>query len=209
MKVDVLNESGKKTGKKVELSENVFAIEPHDHSIWLDIRSIQANQRQGTHSSKGRSYVSGGGKKPFRQKGTGRARQGTIRAPHHVGGGRVFGPHPHTYHIGINKKVKVLARKSALTYKAKENGIVVVEDFSYSKPKTSDFIKLLQNLEVSDKQVLLLTGKNDQNIYLSACNVPSVEIRDSVGFSTFDVLRADKLVVQESALQRINEVLGK
>lgn len=209
MKVDVLNETGKKTGKKVDLPENVFAIEPHDHAIWLDIRSIQASRRQGTHSSKGRSYVSGGGKKPFRQKGTGRARQGTIRAPHHVGGGRVFGPHPHTYHIGINKKVKVLARKSALTYKAKENGIVVVEDFTYHKPKTSDFIKMLENLEMSDKKVLLLTGKNDKNIHLSASNLPSVEIRESVGFSTFDVLHADKLVVQESALQRINEVLGK
>jgi large subunit ribosomal protein L4 len=209
MKIDILNESGKKTGKKAELAEAIFAIEPHDHAIWLDVRSIRANQRQGTHSSKGRSYVSGGGRKPFRQKGTGRARQGTIRAPHHVGGGRVFGPHPHLYSVGINKKVKILARKSALTYKAKQNGILVVEDFSYQEPKTNVLAQFLQNLECADKNVLLLTGKNEKNIYLSASNIPRVEIRDSIGFSTYDVLHAEKLVVQESALQRINEVLGK
>jgi large subunit ribosomal protein L4 len=209
MKVDILNEAGKKTGKKVDLVEKVFAIEPHDHAIWLDIRSIRANQHQGTHSTKGRSYVSGGGKKPFRQKGTGRARQGTIRAPHHVGGGRVFGPHPHTYNIEINKKVKILARKSALSYKAKENGILVVEDFSYKKPKTNVFTKFLHDLELSDKKVLLLTAKNEKNIYLSASNIPKVAVRESVTFSTYDVLNAEKLVVQESALQKINEVLGK
>jgi large subunit ribosomal protein L4 len=209
MKIDILNEAGKKTGKKVELAEKVFAIEPHDHAIWLDIRSIRANQRQGTHATKSRSYVSGGGRKPFRQKGTGRARQGSIRAPHHVGGGRVFGPHPHTYHIGINKKVKVLARKSVLSYKAKENNILVVEDFSYNKPKTNDFTKFLHNLEIGDKKILLLTAKNENNIYLSASNIPKVAIRESITFSTYDVLNAEKLVVQESALQKINEVLGK
>jgi large subunit ribosomal protein L4 len=209
MKVDILNEAGKKTGKKIELDEKIFAIEPHDHAIWLDVRSIRANQRQGTHSTKGRSYVSGGGRKPFRQKGTGRARQGSIRAPHHVGGGRIFGPHPHTYHVEINKKVKVLARRSALSYKAKENGILVVEDFSYNKPKTSTFTKFLNNLELSDKKVLLLTAKNEKNIHLSASNIPKVAIRESITFSTYDVLYAEKLVVQESALQKINEVLGK
>jgi large subunit ribosomal protein L4 len=209
MKIDILNEAGKKTGKKIELDEKIFAIEPHDHAIWLDVRSIRANQRQGTHSTKGRSYVSGGGRKPFRQKGTGRARQGSIRAPHHVGGGRVFGPHPHTYNVGINSKVKVLARKSALSYKAKENGILVVEDFTYEKPKTSTFANFLNNLEISDKKVLLLTAKNEKNIYLSASNIPKVAIRESVTFSTYDVLNAEKLVVQEGALQKINEVLGK
>jgi large subunit ribosomal protein L4 len=209
MKLDILNEAGKKTGKKAELPESIFAVEPHDHAIWLDIRSIRANQRQGTHATKGRSYVSGGGKKPFRQKGTGRARQGTIRAPHHVGGGRVFGPHPHTYDVGINKKVKLLARKSALSYKAKDQNILVVEDFSYNEPKTSNFTKFLSNLEISDKKVLLLTAKNEKNIFLSAINIPDVEIRESIGFSTYDILRAEKLVMQESALQKISEVLGK
>jgi len=209
MKIDIFSEAGKKTGKKVELDEKVFAIEPHDHAIWLDVRSIRANQHQGTHSSKGRSYVSGGGRKPFRQKGTGRARQGSTRAPHHVGGGRVFGPHPHDYMVDINKKVKTLARKSALSHKAKENNILVVEDFSYKKPKTGDFTKFLHNLEIGDKKVLLLTAKNEKNIFLSASNVPKVTIRDSVTFSTYDVLNAEKLVMQESALQKINEVLGK
>jgi len=209
MKIDILSEAGKKTGKKIELAEEIFAIEPHDHAIWLDIRSIRANQHQGTHATKGRSYVSGGGRKPFRQKGTGRARQGSIRAPHHVGGGRVFGPHPHTYNIEINKKVKVLARRSALSYKAKENGIVVVEDFSYNKPKTNALTKFLNGLELGDKKVLLLTAKNEKNIYLSASNIPKVAVRESVTFSTYDVLNAEKLVVQESALQKINEVLGK
>ena len=208
MKITVVSEAGKKTQKTINLPEKVFGIEPHDHAIWLDVRSIRANQRQGTHATKGRSEVSGGGKKPFRQKGTGRARQGTIRAPHHVGGGRVFGPHPHAYHVGINKKVKSLARRSALSYKAKQEGILVVEDFSYDKPQTSRITGFLQALELSGKNVLVLTAKNDPNLYLSSRNLHKVELRESVTFSTYDILRAEKLVVQEGALERINEVLG-
>ncbi len=208
MKITVVSEAGKKTQKTINLPEKVFGIEPHDHAIWLDVRSIRANQRQGTHATKGRSEVSGGGKKPFRQKGTGRARQGTIRAPHHVGGGRVFGPHPHTYHVGINKKVKSLARRSALSYKAKQESILVVEDFSYDKPQTSRITGFLKALELGGKNVLVLTAKNDPNLYLSSRNLHKVEIRESVTFSTYDILRAEKLVVQEGALERINEVLG-
>jgi len=208
MKVAIVNETGKKTQKTVDLPDNVFDIEPHDHAMWLDIRSIRANQRQGTHATKGRSEVAGGGRKPFRQKGTGRARQGTIRAPHHVGGGRVFGPHPHAYKVGINKKVKSLARKSALTYKAKEKNIIVVENFSYDKPQTGRAVKFLEALSLNDKNVLVLTAKNEPNLYLSTRNLYQVAIRDSITFSTYDLLRAEKLVVQEGALERIKEVLS-
>jgi len=208
MKLSILSEAGKKTQKTIELPEKVFGIEPHDHAIWLDVRSIRANQRQGTHATKGRSDVSGGGRKPFRQKGTGRARQGTIRAPHQVGGGRVFGPHPHTYHVGINKKVKVLARRSALSYKAKGDDVLVVENFSFDKPQTTRIASFLKALALEGKSVLVLTSQNDPNLYLSSRNLYKVEIRESVTFSTYDVLRAEKLVVQEGALERIKEVLG-
>ncbi len=208
MKVAIINETGKKTQKTADLPDTVFNIEPHDHAIWLDIRSIRANQRQGTHATKGRSEVAGGGRKPFRQKGTGRARQGTIRAPHHVGGGRVFGPHPHSYNIGINKKVKSLARKSALSYKAKEKNIIVVENFSYDMPQTGRIVKFLEALSLNGKNVLVLTAKNEPNLYLSTRNLYQVEIRESITFSTYDLLRAEKLVMQEGALERIKEVLS-
>jgi len=208
MKLNVYSEAGKKTTKSVDLSDKIFKIEPHDHSIWLDIRSIRANQRQGTHATKGRSDVSGGGKKPFRQKGTGRARQGTIRAPQYKGGGSVFGPQPRNYWVGVNKKVKKLARISALAYKAKSENVLIVEDFSYDEPKTNRIKGLLDALELSDKKVLLLTGKNEENLNLSARNLYNIEIRESVGFSTYDVLRAEKLILQESAAKTINEVLG-
>jgi len=208
MKINVLDEAGKKTSKTIDLSDGIFKIEPHDHSIWLDIRSIRANQRQGTHDTKGRSEASGGGRKPFRQKGTGRARQGTIRAPQYKGGGRAFGPHPRAHTVGINKKIKKLARKSALTYKIKTENLLVVEDFSYDKPETGRISQFLQALELSDKKVLLLTGKNEKNIYLSARNIYNLDIRESTTFSTYDVLKAEKLVVQETAAKKINEVLA-
>jgi len=208
MKLNVYSEAGKKTTKSVDLSDKIFKIEPHDHSIWLDIRSIRANQRQGTHATKGRSDVSGGGRKPFRQKGTGRARQGMIRAPQYKGGGSVFGPQPRNYWLGVNKKVKKLARLSALSYKAKSENVLIVEDFTYDAPKTNRIKGFLDALELSDKKVLLLTGKNEENVNLSARNLYNVQIRESVGFSTYDVLRAEKLILQESAAKTINEVLG-
>jgi large subunit ribosomal protein L4 len=208
MKIDILDESGKNTGKKIDLSDKVFNIEPHDHAIWLDVRSIMANHRQGTHASKVRSEVSGGGRKPFRQKGTGRSRQGTIRAPHHVGGGRVFGPHPKQHHVGINKKVKVLARKSALSYKTKNKNLVVVQDFSFEQPKTINVMKILEALELGDKHILLVTSDNEKNIYLSTKNLYKVEVRNAISFSTYDVMRAEKLILQEGAIRKINEVLG-
>jgi large subunit ribosomal protein L4 len=208
MTINVLTESGKKTTKSVKLSAKVFDVKPHDHAIWLDIRSIRANQRQGTHDTKGRSQVSGGGRKPFRQKGTGRARQGTIRAPQYVGGGTVFGPHPRKYKVGINKKVKIIARKSALSYKAQSEDIIVVEDFSFDTPKTKRFYQFLEALDVDKKNILFLTSAIESNINLSARNLHKVNIQPSVSFSTYDVLRAEKLIFQESALKKINEVYG-
>jgi large subunit ribosomal protein L4 len=209
MQVQILDIKGNSTKKKVELSDDIFNVEPNNHAIWLDIRSIRANQRQGSHDSKSRSEVSGGGKKPFRQKGTGRARQGTIRAPQYVGGGTVFGPHPRKYDIRINKKIKILARKSALSYKAKTNDLYVVENFSLDKPGTNKINELINALDLNKKSVLLLTDKNDLAIYQSARNLYKIEVRDSISFSTYDIMRAEKIIFQEGALAKVNEVLGK
>lgn len=200
---------GQQTTNEVELNDKVFGIEPKDHCIWLDVKTIQANRRQGTHETKGRSYVSGGGRKPFRQKGTGRARQGSSRAPHHVGGGRVFGPHPHDYHLKINKKVKLVARRSALSYKAKDNKIIIVEDFAYDKPSTKKLTSILSAFNVANKNVLICTGQNSPTIVQSGNNLFKVQVRDSITFSTYDVLKADTIIMQESALKQVNEVLGK
>lgn len=208
MNLKVLDINGKETGKSVKLSEQIFAIEPNDHAIWLDVRSIRANQRQGTHSTKNRSAVSGGGKKPFRQKGTGRARQGTTRAPHHYGGGVVFGPSPRTYSVGVNKKVKVLAQKSALTYKARNNDVIVVKNFDSDEVSTKNLKTMLEALSLAKLKVLFLTEKNDSKLYLSSRNLHKVEMRESTTFSTYDVLNANKLVVQEGVLNTINEVYG-
>jgi large subunit ribosomal protein L4 len=208
MKLNVFDIKGKETGRTADLSDKIFKIEPHDHSIWLDVRSVRANSRQGTHKSKSRSEVRGGGRKPFRQKGTGRARQGTIRAPHHVGGGRVFGPSPRDYMVGVNKKVKKLARKSALSYKAKDENIIVVENFSFDEPKTKKMTDIIQALNLDANSVLLLTAALETNINVSTKNLYKVSVRESVTFSTYDVLRAEKILVQEGALSKINEVLA-
>ncbi len=208
MKLSVFEQGGKKTGNEVELNDAIFQIEPVDHAIWLDVRLIMANKRQGTHQTKGRSFVSGGGKKPFKQKGTGRARQGSSRAPHHVGGGRVFGPSPRTYSMKVNKKVKALARRSALSYKAKEQKIVVVENFDYETPSTKNMVNFLSSLKLADKKVLFCTAEKSDAIVKSASNLYKVEVRESVTFSTYDVLKADTLVLQEGAVAKINEVLA-
>lgn len=209
MKQNLFGIDGKATANEIELDDAVFAVKPNDHAIWLDIKLIMANRRQGTHDSKGRSYVSGGGKKPFRQKGTGRARQGTIRAPHHVGGGRVFGPHPRDYSMKVNHKVKVLARKSALSYKAKENKIIVIEDFDYEIPSVKNIRNILAAFNLTDKNVLICTGQNSPAIVRSSNNLFRVKVRDSISFSTYDVLKADTVLLQASALKKVNEVLGK
>lgn len=208
MNLPIYNKDGKKTTKNAELNDNVFACEVNEHVVWLDVKSIQANKRQGTHQSKGRSYVSGGGRKPFKQKGTGRARQGSSRAPHHVGGGRVFGPSPRTYANKINKKVKLLARKSVLTDKAQNKQIYIVEDFNYDTPRTKDITGFLSSLELSSKKVLIITSEYAPNVYKSASNVYNVKVLQDISFSTYDLLRSNAVVIQEGALKKINEVLG-
>jgi large subunit ribosomal protein L4 len=209
MNLKVLDINGKETGQSVKLPEKVFAIDPNDHAIWLDVRSIRANNRQGTHASKNRSAVRGGGKKPFRQKGTGRARQGTSRAPHHTGGGIVFGPSPRTYSVGINKKVKVLAKKSALTYKAKNKDLIIVKNFESNEVSTKNLMNMLDALSLADSKVLFLTEKNERKLYLSSKNLYKIEMRESTTFSTYDVLNAKKLIMQEGVLNAMNEVYGK
>jgi len=208
MKLNVFGQDGKKTATEVELNDKIYNIDPVDHAIWLDIRLINANKRQGTHQTKGRSFVSGGGRKPFKQKGTGRARQGTIRAPHHVGGGRVFGPNPRNYLMKVNKKVKSLARRSALSYKMLDQKVLVVENFNIEKPSTKDIVNLLSGFNLNDKKVLFCTAENSPAIVKSAANLYKVNVVESATFSTYDILHADTLVLQEGAVNKINEVLG-
>ncbi len=208
MNVPVFDIKGKKTSKEAELKDSVFAGEINEHVVWLDIKAIMANKRQGTHASKGRSFVSGGGRKPFRQKGTGRARQGSSRAPHHVGGGRVFGPQPHRYYQKVNKKVKKLARRSVLTDKAQKQKIIVVEDFQLETPRTKNIVDVLDALKLNNQKVLMLTNGHATAIHKSASNLYKVNVREDVTFSSYDVMNAQVLVIQEGALNKINEVLG-
>lgn len=208
MNLPIYSKDGKITAKKAELNDSVFKCEVNEHVVWLDIKAIQANKRQGTHSSKGRSYVSGGGRKPFKQKGTGRARQGSSRAPHHVGGGRVFGPSPRDYSQKVNKKVKILARKCVLSDKVTNKLLYIIEDFDYDSPKTREVLNLLASMELESKKVLILTTDYAPNIYKSATNVYNLSVKQDVTFSTYDILKANVVVVQEGALNKINEVLG-
>lgn len=207
MNLEVLNTDGQPAAKKAKLNPNVFDAEPNDHVIYLSVKAYLANQRQGTNSVKNRSAVSGGGAKPFRQKGTGRARQGTNRSPLMPGGGRVFGPHPRDYRMNLPKKVKKMARNFALTYKAREKKVVIVEDFKFDEPKTRKFLELLKNWKIEDGKVLLLTAEHDLNLYKSARNVPYASVQKSPDFSTYDVLNADVVIFQRGALEKVNEVL--
>ena len=209
MELDIYKISGKKSGKKITLSPDVFEVEPNDHAIYLAVKAYQANQRQGTHAVKSRSVVSGGGKKPFRQKGTGRARQGTNRAPQMVGGGRAFGPQPRSYRQDLPKKVKKAASRSALSYKAKSGKILVVEDFQFDEPKTKQVVELLKNLKVDDNKVLFLTQNHDLNLYKSARNIPYKSVQQAPQFSAYDLLAAQVLIIQQGGVEILNEVLGK
>lgn len=208
MQVGIYKTTGKKSTAKVDLAPEVFEIEPNDHVLYLAIKSYLANQRQGTHKVKSRSEVAGGGRKPFRQKGTGRARQGTIRAAHMVGGGRAFGPSPRDYRQDLPKKIRQLARRSALSYKLREEKLIVVEDFSFDEPKTKKVLELLENLKIDARKVLILTGEHDLNFYKSARNIPYKNVQRAPEFSVYDVLNAEYLVLQKSAVTAINEVLG-
>ena len=209
MEVSVLNINGQETGRKVTLNESVFGIEPNDHVLYLDVKQYLANQRQGTHKSKERSEISGSTRKLGRQKGGGGARRGDINSPVLVGGGRVFGPTPRDYGFKLNKKVKVLARKSALSYKAQENAIVIVEDFNFEAPKTKEFVNIAKNLKVEGKKTLFVLPEANKNVYLSARNLQRSEVMLASSLNAYKVLNADVLVVTEKSLETIDGILNK
>ncbi|RMD50838.1 MAG: 50S ribosomal protein L4 [Ignavibacteria bacterium] len=208
MKLDVLKIDGKKSGEQIELSDDIFAIEPNDHVIYLDVKAYLANQRQGTHKAKERGEVRGGGKKPWRQKGRGTARAGTTRSPLWVGGGTIFGPRPRNYRQKLNVKVKRLARKSALSYKAKAEQILVVEDFNFDTPKTKEFVNMLEALKLSGKKVLLLTNGKQENVYLSGRNIPKVNILEANKAATYHLLNNQVIVMQKSAVESLISTLN-
>jgi len=209
MELSVLNIKGQETGRKVALNDAIYAIEPNDHAIYLDVKLIMANQRQGTAKSKERSEVSGSTRKLGRQKGGGGARRGDINSPVLVGGGRVFGPKPRDYSFKLNKKVRQLARRSALSYKAQENALIVVEDFTFDAPKTKSMVEILNNLKVSDKKTLFVLPGADKVVYLSARNIERVQVMPATALNTYKVLDADVMVLAESALAVIDGNLTK
>lgn len=209
MEVSVLNINGQETGRKVTLNESIFGIEPNDHVLYLDVKQYLANQRQGTAKSKERSEISGSTRKLGRQKGGGGARRGDINSPLLVGGGRVFGPRPRDYRFKLNKKVKVLARKSALSYKAQENAIIVLEDFTMEVPKTKEFINITKNLKVDGKKALMVLPEVNKNVYLSARNLQRSEVMLASTINAYKVLNADVLVVTEKSLETIDTILTK
>ena len=208
MEVSVLNIKGQETGRKVTLNEAIFGIEPNDHVLYLDVKQYMANQRQGNAKSKERSEISGSTRKLGRQKGGGGARHGDINSPLLRGGGRVFGPTPRDYSFKLNKKVKQLARKSALTYKAQENAIVVVEDFQLEAPKTKELMAIAKNLKVDGKKTLFVMPENNKNVYLSARNLQKADVVEAKNVNTYKVLDADVLVIAESSLKTIDGILG-
>lgn len=209
MDINVLDIKGQETGRKVTLSESVFGIEPNDHVIYLDVKQYMADQRQGTHKSKERSEVSGSTRKLGRQKGGGGARRGDINSPVLVGGGRVFGPKPRDYRFKLNKKVKNLARRSALSYKAQERAILVVEDFNFEAPKTKDFVNIAKNLKVDGKKLLLLLPEANKNVFLSARNLQKAHVMVAKDVNTYKILDADVLIVTENSLKAVEGILNK
>ena len=209
MEVSVYNIKGQDTGKKVELNDAIFGIEPNDHVIYLAVKQYLANQRQGTHKSKERSEITGSTRKLIRQKGGGGARRGDIKSPVLRGGGRVFGPKPRDYWFKLNKKVKALARKSALSYKAQQDAIVVVEDFDFEAPKTKEFVNLQKNLKIEGKKLLLVLPDVNKNVYLSARNIQKAEVMTASALNTYKVLNANVLVVTENALKLVDETFNK
>lgn len=208
MELAVYQIDGNKSSKTVSLNDTVFGIEPNKHVMYLDVKQYLANQRQGTHKAKQRAEVSYSTKKIVRQKGSGGARHGSIKSPIFVGGGRIFGPVPRDYGFKLNKKVKALARRSALSDKAKENAIVVVEDFSFEAPKTKKFMEISKNLNISDKKLLVVLGESNNNVYLSSRNLPKVKVITASDLNTYDILNASSLVLCEGAVDKINTMLG-
>jgi large subunit ribosomal protein L4 len=209
MVVNVLNVSGKETGARVQLPESVFGIEPNDHAIYLDVKQFLANQRQGTHKAKQRNEIAGSTRKLYKQKGTGGARAGSVKSPLFNGGGRVFGPQPRDYSFKLNKKLKSLARKSALSYKAKDSNIVVVEDFTFDSIKTKSYIQFSVDLKVSEEKTLLVLGAANNNVYLSSRNLKKTKVITADQLNTYDVLNAGKLILTTGALKTLEEALAK
>lgn len=204
MEIKVINKEGKETTKKVKLNKGLFGIKPNDHAIYLDVKQYLANQRQGTHQSRERGEIKGSTRKIKKQKGTGTARAGSIKNPLFRGGGRVFGPKPRVYGFKLNKKVKSLARKSALSYKAKESNILILEDLSFKSPKTKDFVSVLKNLNVDETKTLFVTTTSDQNTLLSSRNIKNTKVITADKLNTYDILNSGKLVISEKAVDQID-----
>lgn len=209
MNLEIYKADGNLSGEKIELPEEIFGVEPNDHAIYLAVKAYNANQRQGTHKAKERAEVRGGGRKPWKQKGRGTARAGTIRSPLWVGGGTIFGPRPRSYRQNLPKKVKRLARMSALSYKVKDEQLIVIEDFNYDEPKTKNFKEMIEALELSGKKILLLTGENNTNVYKSGRNIPKVKVLEAAKASTYDIVNTQVLVLQKSAIDKIKETFAK
>ena len=209
MDVSVVKYSGENTGRKVALSTDVFGVEPNDHAIYLDVKSFLANQRQGTHKAKQRNEISGSSKKLKKQKGTGGARAGNIKNPQFKGGGRVFGPQPRDYSFKLNKKVKDLARKSALSYKAKDNAIAIVEDFNFAEAKTKQYIKMLSALSLADKKTLVVLPEVMKNVVLAGRNIQRTKVTTADQINTYDVMNAENIVFVESSINKVVTLLNK
>lgn len=208
MNIAILNIKGEDTGRKAKLNDKVFKIEPNDHAIYLDVKQYLANQRQGTHKAKERAEIKGSTRKVKRQKGTGTARMGSLKSPILRGGGRVFGPRPRDYSFKLNKKLKVLARKSALTYKAKEKELAVIENFTFEQPKTKSYLEILKNLSLEGKKTLMVLPEADKNVVLSGRNIPKTRITLASNLNTYDILNADKLILCEGSIEIIENILN-
>jgi large subunit ribosomal protein L4 len=208
MNIPIINIKGEDTGRKAKLDDSIFKIEPNDHAIYLDVKQYLANQRQGTHKSKERAEITGSTRKVKRQKGTGTARMGSMKSPVLRGGGRAFGPQPRDYGFKLNKKVKALARKSALSYKAKDKDLTVLEDFDLDQPKTKSYLEILNSLAVSDKKTLMVIPQSDANVVLSGRNLPKARVALASNISTYEVLNADKLILCEGSIEIIENILN-
>ncbi len=208
MQLSVLKHNGEDTGRKVKLSKDIFEIAPNDHAIYLDVKQHLANRRQGTHKSKERADISGSTRKIKKQKGTGTARAGSIKSPIFRGGGRVFGPRPRDYSFKLNKKLKVVARRSALVYKAQDKCISVLEDFTFDAPKTKDYLKMLDGLSMTNKKTLLVLPESNKNVFLSGRNIKNTKITTAQQMNTYDVLHADNLLLSEGSIEKIEKILN-
>jgi len=208
MELVVYKSNGEKSTRKIKLNKAIFEVEPNDLAIWLDTRQIMSNRRQGTHDTKERNAIAGSRRKIKRQKGTGTARAGDIKNPIFRGGGRVFGPHPKDYGFKLNKKVKKLARRSALSYKVKDNELLILEDFSFEEPKTKNFIEFLGHFDLADKKTLLVLPETNENILLSARNIQKAKVVNVNSLNTYDILNANKLLIAESSMKEIEKILA-